>query len=253
MKTCAGCGVEKSRAEFYVRRASKDGLNRLCKPCDKKQVRQWCIDHPQKRKKISDKYRLANPEKLAASVLRWQRANPDKVAVKWKRWAKAHPEVLRAWVINNPEKIKEKSRRYHKAHPDVALAWARANREKVNAKSAQWRKGNPEKSAASCARWSREHPEITAAQCGKRRAARISACPPWADLEVIKEKYKEARRLTVETGVKYHVDHEYPLRGVGFRGLHVDWNLQVIPAFMNLKKGNRLIPDVGVRASSMVI
>jgi len=49
--------------------------------------------------------------------------------------------------------------------------------------------------------------------------------------------YIEAQQVTIQTGIQYHVDHIIP---ISKGGEHVCYNLQVITATENLKKGSSL-------------
>lgn len=64
------------------------------------------------------------------------------------------------------------------------------------------------------------------------RASKKQATPPWADLSKIKEIYHNCPE-------GYHVDHIVPLNGINICGLHVENNLQYLPAKENCSKGNR--------------
>ena len=74
----------------------------------------------------------------------------------------------------------------------------------------------------------------------KRRADELQATPKWADTKLIKKVYSQSVDLSVSTGIEHHVDHIVPLKGKKVCGLHVHYNLRVIPAIDNLKKGNRM-------------
>jgi 5-methylcytosine-specific restriction endonuclease McrA len=62
--------------------------------------------------------------------------------------------------------------------------------------------------------------------------------PPWADRAAIQAIYEVAIAYR-RAGLDVHVDHIVPLKGENVSGLHVPWNLQIIPAKENLSKGNR--------------
>ena len=110
----------------------------------------------------------------------------------------------------------EYSRNYHQENRDVILEtkkiWKKTNSELVNAINAS------------------------------RRARKKQAQPAWLTEEhinQIKAIYKHSKRMKKLTGILHHVDHIVPLKGKNVCGLHVPWNLQVIPAKHNFKKNNR--------------
>lgn len=76
----------------------------------------------------------------------------------------------------------------------------------------------------------------------RRRRGVAKASPPWltvAQRREIENVYVLARDCSVVTGEPYHVDHIVPLRSTMVCGLHVPWNLQVLPSSVNDSKGNK--------------
>lgn len=72
----------------------------------------------------------------------------------------------------------------------------------------------------------------------KRQASLISTSE-W-DNFVIEESQHLVEIRKQETKIDWHVDHMLPLNAKTVCGLHCGDNLQVIPAQMNLEKGNKL-------------
>lgn len=127
--------------------------------------------------------------------------------------------------------LREWAREHHPKNP--------RNYETRNDYLKVWRANNRQRTRDSLARWKRRHPHKVAAETRNRQASQLRAMPSFASTEAIAAVYESAERLTKQTGVKHHVDHVVPLRHPLVCGLHVEWNLQAIPAIDNLKKGNR--------------
>lgn len=75
-----------------------------------------------------------------------------------------------------------------------------------------------------------------------RRIRVKKAAPPWltkAQKQEILNFYLLAQECRTLTGDVYHVDHIIPLKGENVCGLHVPWNLQLLPADINLAKANK--------------
>ena len=119
-------------------------------------------------------------------------------------------------------------RMHRKLRPHKELERVKRNREQ-----------NPEGPKKHCLRWREKNRAKVNSIEAKRRAAKLRAAPRWLNgehMDQIDAVYLEALTLTVETGVKHHVDHVVPLQGKKVSGLHVPWNLRAIPAVENLRK-----------------
>lgn len=134
----------------------------------------------------------------------------------------------------NNEREKARVQRHYESNNESFFAkravvlrqYKEANREKVR----EWNRD-----------YKKRHPGKINADTRARQALAIQAMPAWADKKAIKAIYVEAARLTCETGVPHHVDHKMPLRGKTVSGFHIETNLQILPAVVNLKKSNKVM------------
>lgn len=119
--------------------------------------------------------------------------------------------------------------RCNRCHSAKGRQYHSKNKDACNEASRQWRKLNPDK-----------HNFLTTAY--KRHVKR--ATPSWlteTQKGQTEHMYFMSREAYLMTGEQYHVDHIIPLRGETVCGLHVPWNLQVLPSDLNLKKSNRTV------------
>ena len=123
---------------------------------------------------------------------------------------------------------------YRKQCKDCYLAkiYANPKRAEYNQRAVEkYREANREKCLDRSKEWRKKNLKYDAFRSMTYRQRRRKACPPWVDLESIKEIY-----LKCPDG--FHVDHIVPLKGRLVSGLHVPANLQYLPATENLRKRN---------------
>lgn len=140
------------------------------------------------------------------------------------------------------EKRREYGRAYHLANREKRLAQKKANRtensERERVYSKNYQKKNPDKGAARQRAFKLRYPARVTAKDIKRNTSKSLRTPPWltpTQWQAMNDIYLESKRLTA-AGDDHHVDHIVPLQGKTVCGLHVPWNLQILPATENLQK-----------------
>lgn len=122
----------------------------------------------------------------------------------------------KAWRAKNPDHPKgnrsEVGRRYYERNREKVLEYCRSYRKENLGKYAHYEK--------------------------VRHTRKLQAMPGWLNEEQLAQ-IEEFYRLASEASEPTHVDHIVPLQGKNVCGLHVPWNLQLLPAIDNIRKGNR--------------
>lgn len=134
------------------------------------------------------------------------------------------------------DKCKSREKAWREANREHTREYNRLNRSKKNAA----RRANRAKDREYERQQRLMYPWKHQMKKARRRAAKYNATPWWLtaeDLHSIELWY----RLAVSLGEQ--VDHIVPLKSPIVCGLHVPWNLRVIPAGENLSKGNREDPS----------
>jgi hypothetical protein len=136
------------------------------------------------------------------------------------------------WITCKECRISNQQQRYYenpKKYVEKTISWQRVNKEKYNSKSRKWCK---------------EHKEVYLAKWHKRMSALRSATPQWLSEEQKREMrrfHADAKELQWLSDPRdpLTVDHIIPLQSEDVCGLHVPWNLQILPRSQNSIKGNK--------------
>lgn len=121
-----------------------------------------------------------------------------------------------------------------------------SNHDKVKLKNEKYRKNNKELLRLKSKRHYALNKHMYAEAEARRRSLKQKATPRWLSVSQRKEirsLYWLAQDLAKVTGEVYHVDHVVPLKHEKVCGLHVPWNLQILPKDLNYAKSNNFVND----------
>ncbi len=144
----------------------------------------------------------------------------------YRTWCRVCERIrVREYGKKNPSKIKKTQRTKYlnkqEHYKQVSRDWRRDNPERLRTQVITWRKSNPERARLN-----------SRVKEAKRRASKLRRTPSWADLDAIKEFYRNCPP-------GHHVDHIIPLQGKNVSGFHILENLQYLTASENCSKGNK--------------
>lgn len=193
--------------------------NGACIKCAKLLANKWKKDNPILSKEVNKKSSAKNYIREKETSRRYRIIHKDTIVKK-----------VKDWVTANPDRRKLIAKRSHIKHKELRNAlsrkWAANNKEHKQLYDKEYRIANLGKMNAKYTR---------------RKIAKFQASPKWANEFFIEEIYDLAKLREKYTGIKWHVDHIVPLKHSLVCGLHVEHNLQVIPAAENLKKSNNFV------------
>ncbi len=148
--------------------------------------------------------------------------------VEWQEAAEKRTDYFREY--NKREDVKDRKNEWYEAHKDQVMQTAATRPPEV---LRQYRNA-----------WKENNKTQVRADTKARRRKHRLATPKWLTRQQkseIRQLYQIAITMTKTTGEQYVVDHIVPLRSEFVCGLHVPWNLRVIPRQENLLKSNKLI------------
>jgi hypothetical protein len=225
MTICTKCGIDKPEERFGIR---KDTGKRRghCKDCTNTRLRAWAHKNPDKRAETSHK-NYAKKVGKDPEACRGQIGSAE-----WEKRKKPNKEPY-----------------YHRNRLTLLAKGKERQKNKkteISAYQKDYRSKNMEQKKENDRLWRLNNPDLVALYSNSRRARKLQAQPQWLTAihkAQMREMYDIAQCRYIQTGIRHHVDHIFPLHGEGFCGLHVPWNLRVLTKRENLSKHRRVPPE----------
>lgn len=181
-----------------------------------KAVKKWNASNKDCLNEISKRYRERHPERAKQATRNWIERNKERLQ-----------EYMRQWELDNRDRRNELRRELYAASPD--------KRKRVRELGKQWWDKNrhwygPIHNERNT-KWLAENRWYGAHATARRRNRQRRATPVWGQ-DGIAEMYAAAAQAGM------HVDHIVPITHPSVCGLHVIYNLQLLPPTENMSKNN---------------
>jgi len=137
------------------------------------------------------------------------------------------------------ECAKKRARLY--LYPNQDAPRGQKSSEQRKATQARYREKNRDQIRAGQRRYVKENLAKVLARTHKYQAQKLNATPKWLTFEHYRQMqdiFLKASELSKSLG-PHEVDHIVPLCGDNVCGLHVPWNLQILPRAENRRKFNK--------------
>jgi len=105
-KKCSKCCQQKSKTEFNKRKSAKDGLQNICRECQKQNNK---IFYSKNQSYYTSRYKDNRSEILNRNKL-WNKNNKEKIIEHKKRFDEYNPEYYKEYRTKNKNKINQKVR-----------------------------------------------------------------------------------------------------------------------------------------------
>lgn len=187
-------------------RQTSDGC---CLDCSKIKVAKWQSENKNYLIKYEKERYALNAEYFKQKSSEWRNNNRDKHLEYLKQYFKSYAGKLsvKKYKLKNRDELLIKQRKYYNSSPLSKSTWIAKNRNIVNSYAA------------------------------KRRAFKKQSIPQWANIDAIKDVYKNCP-------IGYEVDHIVPIQSDLVCGLHYEVNLQYLTKQDNRSKSNYHWPDM---------
>lgn len=236
-KICSKCKQDKELSCFpFYKYKGERNRKAHCKDCQKIMNKSWRERNKDHIKAYEKKYRQENHEEVLRRNSEWRDKNRDAISAYNKRKYWENPEDRRNKAIDaywsDIENNRNRAREY--ASREENKANRKKNMQNFMDKNPDYfkdyMKNNWDKylEYASRRRWLKEKATLNLSE---------------DQIQQMRDMYWLACDLTAVSGELYEVDHIIPLRGVDICGLHVPWNLQILPRDLNRSKNNKYNED----------